>query len=601
MADLDERFRSLARVRPPDLWAEIEGREPREPRLEPPSRRRWVVAAVALAVAAAGIALAIRAFPTGSPKGPLPASPSLGRIAFAWYHGSTYQIYTANADGTDLLQVTHMPISVVDPTWSPDGTRIAFSGETVPGEGGRTDIYIANADGTAVTRLTHGPDSYGHPSWSPDGGMIAASRWSAGDGRGDVVLLPVNGAAETVLTRGRPGDSWSPVWSPDGTKLAYVSNRDAHGSLNDDIWVINVDGTGPTDLTNSPATDRDPTWSKGDQIAFFGGSEASPGLYGMHADGTQVRELLPNVMEGGDPAWSPDGSTIAFIENAYRLGTGRVALFDPATGSVTHPLDLVGVASPSWEPGPAGLTTPPSSSVTRCVVARTSGDFDGDGTTDQAQFVDLVRGHVSCENPATVTSHVQSREIVVRFGSGQTLDQPFTGCQSSCAQSAFEATDLAGDGRYELAIDVGLGAAIDFIQFFRVDQSGISPLLIAEPGDPPYVKPGPAVIGGGFDSGSQSPVACRVAPDGTRELVAVAAENTGSRVDGPWHIHTTTMILKGDRLQVRSSSDTQGPFPMTSKIFDNGCPDGSAATYSSWGAPAGSIRADVLTRSALRP
>jgi Tol biopolymer transport system component len=572
MADLDERFRSLARVRPPDLWTEIERREPREPRREPFSQRRWIAVAVALAVAAAGIAVAIRAFPTSSRRGPLPASPSTWRIAFAWYDGSTYQIYTANADGTDVLQVTHMPISVEDPTWSPDGTRIAFQGETVPGEGGRLDIYIANAEGTDVNRLTHGPDSYQHPSWSPDGSTIAATRWSASGGRGDVVLLPVDGSGETVLTKGQPGDSWNPVWSPDGTKVAYVSNRDGQGNLNDDIWVVNADGTNPTDLTNSSAYDRDPTWPEGNQIAFFSGSEGSPGLYVMHADGSEVQELLPNVGGGGEPAWSPDGSTIAFIEDDNRLGTGRLELFDPATGTVTQPLDLVGVGSPAWEPVPAGPTTSPTAAMTRCIVARTSGDFDGDGTTDVAEFIEIVSGQVSCERGGEVVSHLLSQQIDIQFGSGQTLQQQFSECQPCLTGGlVFTATDLDGDGRDELAIDVGPGAAVDYVGFYRVDPDGLRPLVVADRGDPPYVKAGPAIIGGGFDSGFQSPIVCRVNADGSRELVSVHAENVGDSIDGLWHVHTTTMVLRGDRLVVTSTNDSRHTFSMTSAEFENGC------------------------------
>jgi TolB protein len=354
-------LRVLDRLDPPDLWPEIRGRTPRN--LPSPRRGpRFIAAAVALAVAAAGVAVAVRAFPPGSAHGPGTAtSASTDKIAFAWYNGSSYQIYTASADGADIVQVTRMPISVSNPTWSPDGTRIAFQGETIPGEGGRLDIYVANADGTDVTRLTDGPDSYQHPSWSPDGEAIAATRWSASDGHGDVVLLNVDGSGETALTRGQPGDSWGPVWSPDGTRLTYVSNRDANGELNDEIHVVSADGTNPTDVTNSPAYDRDPTWSPdGTKIAFFRGPEGSPGMYVMEADGSDVQEVVPNVEGGGEPTWSRDGTVIAFVEDDYRLGTGRLEVVDLATRTVRQLVDLVGVGSPAWQPS----TTIPAPSPT---------------------------------------------------------------------------------------------------------------------------------------------------------------------------------------------------------------------------------------------
>jgi TolB protein len=368
-------LRVLDRLDPPDLWPDIRGREPRD--LPSPARgRRVAAAAVAFAVATAGVVLAIRAF-SGPSEPPGPAvTDTVGRIAFEWYDGTSYQIYSANADRTDITQLTDVPISVSQPTWSPDTTKIAFQGETAPGEGGRLDIYVANADGTGVTQLTHGPDSYQHPSWSPDGTTIAATRWS--NGHGDIVLLPTDGSAETVVTSGRAGDSWGPVWSPDGKRITLVSNRDANGELNDEIWVMNADGSDPVDLTNSPAYDRDPTWSPdATRIAFFTGPEGSPDLEVMNADGSDPRTLVPSVEDGGEPSWSPDGREIAFIEDDYRLGRGRLQIVDVASGEVTEPLDLVGVGSPAWQPVDVSEPTPtptatPSESIEPTITASAS-------------------------------------------------------------------------------------------------------------------------------------------------------------------------------------------------------------------------------------
>lgn len=381
MRDRHALLKVLDRLDPPDLWPEIRGRTPGD--LPSPRRGpRFIAAAVALVVAAAGVAVAVRAFPSGSAHRPgMATSSSTGRIAFAWHDGSSYQIYAADPDGTNIVQVTDMQISVSNPTWSPDGTRIAFQGETVPGEGGRLDIYVANADGANVTRLTDGPDSYQHPSWSPDGETIAAARWSASDGHGDVVLLNVDGSGETALTQGQPGDNWGPVWSPDGTRLAYVSNRDANGKLNGEIYIVNADGTDPTDVTNSSAYDRDPTWSPdGTKTAFFRGPEGSPGLYVMEADGSDVQEVVLSVEGGGEPTWSPDGTKIAFVEDDYRLGTGRLDLVDLATGTVTQMVDLVGVGSPAWQPSttispaPTPSTSPTPSEMSSVDVRVTTTD-----------------------------------------------------------------------------------------------------------------------------------------------------------------------------------------------------------------------------------
>jgi hypothetical protein len=109
-------------------------------------------------------------------------------------------------------------------------------------------------------------------------------------------------------------------------------------------------------------------------------------------------------------------------------------------------------------------------------------------------------------------------------------------------------------------------AAIGLVEFYRVDPEGIRPLVIAEPGDLPYVEPGPAILGGGFDSGLVSPIVCRVNDHGNREFVSIHAENRGDSLAGPWEVHKTTMILQGESLVVTSTSDSESSFPGTSGI-----------------------------------
>jgi hypothetical protein len=249
-------------------------------------------------------------------------------------------------------------------------------------------------------------------------------------------------------------------------------------------------------------------------------------------------------------------------------------VFDPETDAVWVAQHEDSVTRVDVRPTQSG--TP---SVTRCVQARTSGDFDGDGTTDSAQFLELASGIVSCERSGEVFKNLSSQELEIRFGSGQTLEKPFTDCQGGLCAYVFAAADLDGDGRDELAIDVTSAAAVGLVGFYRIDPVGIRPLVIAEPGDPPYVEPGPAILGGGFDSGLQSPIVCKVNGDGTRELVSIQAENVGNSLSGPWEVHTTTMVLRGERLVVMSTSDSRSSFPGTSGIpsfseaspFENGC------------------------------
>src|SRR6266508_3253949 len=258
-----------------------------------------------------------------------------------------------------------------------------------------------------------------------------------------------------------------------------------------------------------------------------------------------------------------------FVTSPFTLGTGpgrieqdvglgdakRSALLgqDLSAYSATvrcEPYTAAGVWPPATEPAgsPNGAVV-----ISRCSQATTSGDFDGDGATDDAEFVEVVSGRVSCDRDGEVFEHLSSQELDIRFGSEQTFEQPFTDCQGGLCAYVFAAADLDGDGR---------------------DQ-----LVIAEPADPPYVEPGPAILGGGFDSVLQSPVVCKVNDDGTRQLVSIHAENVGDSLSGPWKVHTTIMALHGEQLVVNSTSDSRSSFQEASSIprfsedspFENGC------------------------------
>jgi len=265
-----------------------------------------------------------------------------------------------------------------------------------------------------------------------------------------------------------------------------------------------------------------------------------------------------------------EGSIVVVKMTAFE-GSG---VFDPETDSVWVAQEEDSVTRVDVRP-PRSATP----AVTRCVQARTSGDFDGDGATDDAEFVEVVSGIVGCDRSGDVFENLSSQELGIRFGSGQALRKRFTDCLGGLCAYVFASADLDGDNRDELAIDISSGGATGLVEFYRVDPDGIRPLIIAEPGDSPYVESGPAILGGGFDSGLQSPVVCRVNDDGRRELVSIHAENVGGPLSGPWAIHTTTMVLRSERLVVISTDNSRASFPGTRGIpsfsdaspFENGC------------------------------
>jgi len=171
---------------------------------------------------------------------------------------------------------------------------------------GNTDIYAVKSNGAGLTRLTtHAAYDHG-PAWSPDGTKIAF--WSNREGNDEIYVMNQDGSAVTRLTNAQSVD-FRPRWSPDGTKIIFVSQRDG----NFEIYVMNADGSGQVRLTNDPATDADPAWSPdGSKIAFWSSRDPDGEIYVMNVDGSGVTPLTNNDVQDIQPEWSPDGSKLVF-------------------------------------------------------------------------------------------------------------------------------------------------------------------------------------------------------------------------------------------------------------------------------------------------
>jgi Tol biopolymer transport system component len=134
-----------------------------------------------------------------------------GKIAFATYRDSSYEIYTINADGSNQTRLTNNTADDVYPAWSPNGTKIAFATGTGSDGGYPYDIYTMNTDGTGPTRLTNNTGSNGEPAWSPDGSKIAFD--TNRDGNYEIYTMNVDGTNQTRLTND-PASNFSPDWQP---------------------------------------------------------------------------------------------------------------------------------------------------------------------------------------------------------------------------------------------------------------------------------------------------------------------------------------------------------------------------------------------------
>ena len=218
MTDLEGRFRTLDRLDAPDLWPEVERRRPGTVRLR---RRpsRFVAAAVALAVAALGIGLLVRAFSGGTAqRSPQPATTlPHGAIAFVRRAGpaldAAREIYLMEQDGSGVRALTDAGTNgmvAAEPAWSPDGNKIAlvFSAlEHLDAHAGDGDIFLMDADGTGLIQLTYGLQA-AFPAWSPDGSRIAFVR----DQGTSIVVMNADGAEVQELRL--DGEAYPPYQSP---------------------------------------------------------------------------------------------------------------------------------------------------------------------------------------------------------------------------------------------------------------------------------------------------------------------------------------------------------------------------------------------------
>jgi Tol biopolymer transport system component len=187
----------------------------------------------------------VSSMPTWSPDG--------SRIAYASDELAQARIYTARPDGTDVrLVLDPTGPGGVDPAWSPDGDRIAFWTLV---DAGMSDLFTVRPDGSDLRRLElPGPAS--EPAWSPDGKWIA---FAGGTSESNIYVVPAAGGQARQLTHS--GQDSVPAWAPDGSAIVFASNRDADpGTSRQDLYLINADGSAERRLTTIGCWQCDPDW-----------------------------------------------------------------------------------------------------------------------------------------------------------------------------------------------------------------------------------------------------------------------------------------------------------------------------------------------------
>jgi Tol biopolymer transport system component len=330
-------------------------------------------------------------------------------------------IWVMDADGTNQTNLTNTPdTNEGQPAWSPDGTKIAFTGPGArPNEDGVRlgDVYIMDADGTNRTNLTDTANFLDYqPSWAPSGAQLTFVRWVEGrvfleqpdifvmdadpatnddainltqtdasefdpdwspphpdgakiafsgvrnvgeDTGWEILTMDPDGQNEKFLTDdGSDGNDEAPDWSPDGTKVVFMKESQVGGCCEPwEIWAVNRDGSGDTNLTNHPSYDMGPSWSPdGSEITFTSTrnrTEENPSrtdIFAMPAPTT-----LPPPSETASTATSQDSGAMDFAAGDALL---RAASAQTTSETTVRQLTTDGASTdPDWGPNTAPTIT----------------------------------------------------------------------------------------------------------------------------------------------------------------------------------------------------------------------------------------------------
>jgi Tol biopolymer transport system component len=476
-------------------------------------------------------------------------SPDGSRIVFSRFDAATgaADLFLMSADGSDVTRLTDTPqLAESRARWSPDGTRIAFEGTPQTGPQG---VYVMNADGNGVQRLTDPSRPAGYPDWSPDGSMLVFSQGfepaPSGTGGVEIWIMDADGGNAHHVT-GDEGDTshesvdYGPRWSPDGGSIVFTHDRD--------IYVVNVDGTGLTNLTLESGTDfydRDPDWSSDGSRIVFASTRSrgdGSGLYTMNADGSDVRPVLKRALGlcCPQPDWRGDATSVPPSVSP-----------EPTFTETPAPGEDLGLGFPV------------------CNVSSIKGRFtaaDANATVFVATKAHDLGG---CPQPQDAFNVVAIDRDQDGFA-----DTSFGPVECTLECRAFSAPDVDGDGTDELLVvqDGGAVVGLRLYDFSTDGELAIVPSNVADPGDPQggFEPSQQAILWLGGDAFELYALQCGevLAPDGPGVIATAAESLPHDSPDAEWHAHQTTLVLGDDGLlhvvDVRDftepvSADPDGP------------------------------------------
>src|SRR5215204_1306099 len=270
--------------------------------------------------------------------------------------GDFTDIWVMDADGSNQTDLTKTPdtpdadnFHEYQPSWSPSGTQIVFVRE-IPGQvfSEQPDIFVMDTDPTTddAINLTDTDASESDPAWSPDGTKIAFA--GVRNQGSEIVTMDPDGQNEAILTGDSfEGDDRAPDWSPDSTKVVFMKQSQVGGCCEPwEIWAVNRDGSGDTNLTNDPRDDMGPSWSPdGTEITFT-----------SNRDATVEDPFRTDIYAMAAPTTLPPPTSETASTTTMEQGEGAMAF---AESTLVRPLTTDGLSSePDWADTPADTTQP---------------------------------------------------------------------------------------------------------------------------------------------------------------------------------------------------------------------------------------------------
>jgi polyisoprenoid-binding protein YceI len=247
-------------------------------------------------------------------------------------------LYTVGADGRGLRRVGSDDANQLEPTWSPDGRRIAYARAEPSQYAPPPSVHVIRADGSGRRDLTPGLQSV-QPDWSPDGRRIAVAMVTDAIQTTRIAIVPTDGSEPRVLDGTPSAADSEPRWSPDGRRIAVSAYG---GSSNDDVAVIDPASGRFQRLADGPGYEHSPAWSPdGRRIAYV----SDGAIHVMRADGSGDRALTRSRKDAA-PTWSPDGGRISFV----RDGNLHIARADGSGGACVR-VGMLLTSGARWHPG----------------------------------------------------------------------------------------------------------------------------------------------------------------------------------------------------------------------------------------------------------